>query len=860
MNEPLPVSANSTFDNRLAMRMAWRESRAAGAKFLFVILAVAMGVGTLTGVKGFSRAFHTLLLREARTLMAADLMVRVFALPSATQTAAMDKLGQQGVQRTWITETITMLSPLNTDAPILISVKAVDPRSYPFYGRVVLEPPGPLAQRLTPDRIVVSRDLILRLSANRGDRVRIGGQEFVIAGIVESEPDRMSGSLNVGPRVMMSRQGLDRTGLMIAGSRASERFLFRVPPKVSIEKIHADLKKVFQESLITDFRQTHPTIEQGLERATIFLSLVSLIALIVGALGVAMAIDAHLQQKLDSIAIMKCIGARSGQIIRIYTIQTLGLGLCGGLLGIVAGFIVQAMFPLLLAHYFSTLPRPSIDFVSAIQGLGIGLLATLLFTLPPLLSIRRIRPGLILRRDVAVDRRPWRDRLRDASPSILAGGLILVGIGGIAAWLSESVKTGLYFVGALGISLLFMAGLGWLLLRGLRWFGRRVAWRLRPSLRHGIANLYRPGAHTQSALIALGIGVMFTLTVYLVQRGMLAEMRSSAPPGMPNVFLLDMTPANRDAVMQLVAHQKGLEDKPESVGTVSVKISAINGVALDREKLKGIERHYASTVSGTESPGRPPFTKTIAGAWWDKNHPAPEPEVSVSSEAAKVMHLVPGQRLTWSTPSRTFVTRIAAVHETEAIRLGARVEFLFSPGALTGLPVIYYGTARLNPKLVPELQKALYSRYPTVTVVNVADVMAIVEEVVDQISLIVRFISAFAILAGAIILASSVAGTRIRRIREVVILKTLGATRRRIAEIFSIEFLILGTVSGLAGSLLATAFSALLLSRLLSAEVHLDLLPNLLAVLLTAVVANGAGWLASLRILSQRPLEILREQ
>ena len=840
--------------------MAWRESRAAGGKFVFVIFAVAMGVGSLTGVKGFSHAFHNVLLREARTLMAADLMVRVFSLPSTAQTAAMDQLKRQGIQRTWITETITMLSPIDKDEPILISVKAVDPAAYPFYGKVKLDPPGLLAARLAPDHIAVSRDLLLRLDAKMGDRVRIGGQDFVIAATVESEPDRMAGSLNVGPRVMMSRQGLERTGLMIAGSRASERFLFRLPPNAPIDRVRAQLKKAFPESLITDFRQTHPTIEQGLERATVFLSLVSLIALIVGALGVAMAIDAHLQQKLDSIAIMKCIGARSGQIIRIYTIQTLGLGLCGGLLGILAGFGVQAAFPLLLARYFSTLPRLSIDFLSAIQGLGVGLLATLLFTVPPLLSIRRIRPGLILRRDVTVDNRTWLRKLKDSSASLLAGLVILVGIGAIAAWLSESVRTGVYFVVALAASLLIMAGVGWLLLRGLRLFGRRMAGRLSSSLRHGIANLYRPGAHTQSALVALGIGVMFTLTIYLLQRGMLAEMRKSAPPGMPNVFLLDMTPANRDAVMQLVRQQKGLEDKPESVGTSAVKIAAIDRKPLDREKLKGIERHYASTVAGAESANRPPFTKLIAGAWWDPQHPPAEPEVSVSQEAAKTLHLQPGERLTWTSPSRTFVTRIAAIHETEAIRLSARVEFYFSPGALTGIPTIYYGTARLNPQLVPELQRALYRRFPTVTVVNVADVMSIVEEVVDQIGLIVRFISAFAILAGAIILASSVAGTRIRRIREVVILKTLGGTRRRIAEIFSIEFLILGTVAGLAGSLLASAFTGLLLSRLMGAEAHLDWLPNVIAILLTAVVANVAGWLASLRILSQRPLEILREQ
>jgi putative ABC transport system permease protein len=328
---------------------------------------------------------------------------------------------------------------------------------------------------------------------------------------------------------------------------------------------------------------------------------------------------------------------------------------------------------------------------------------------------------------------------------------------------------------------------------------------------------------------------------------------------MPNVFLLDMTPANRDAVLQVVAHQKGVEATPESVGAVAVKMAAIDGVPLVREKLKGMERHYASTVSGDESAKPLPFTKIVEGRWWDPVH-APSNEVSVSEDAAKVMHLKPGMKIDWTTGTRNFRATVAAIHRTETIRMNARIEFTFSPGTLAGLPIIYYGSVRMNPKLVAEMQKAVYAQFPTVTVVNMADVLAIVQDVVDQIAIVIRFISLFTILAGAIILASSVAGTRFGRIREVVILKTLGATRRRIAEIFSIEFLILGAVAGLAGSLLATGFSSLLLRQLLKAEVHLDSLPNLYAVLLTAAIANLAGWLASLRILSQRPLEILREQ
>src|SRR5215471_18579894 len=212
-----------------AVRIAWREMRASRAKFLFVVLAVAVGVGSLTGVRGFSRSFRHMLLREARTLMAGDMTVRVFALPDAAQRAVLDGLAARGVRRTWITETVTMASSAAAADPLLISVKAVDPGVYPYYGVVKLNPPKPLNEALNAQTVVVSDDFLMRLNVHTGDNLKIGGQDFRIAGVVTGEPDRMTGSLNVGPRVMITRQGLDRTGLISAGSRAAERYLFALP-------------------------------------------------------------------------------------------------------------------------------------------------------------------------------------------------------------------------------------------------------------------------------------------------------------------------------------------------------------------------------------------------------------------------------------------------------------------------------------------------------------------------------------------------------------------------------------------------------------------------------------------------------
>jgi putative ABC transport system permease protein len=851
------VAAPSPF--RTAAKIAWRETRASSGRFLFVIFAVAAGVGALTGVRGFSRAFHTMLQRDARSFMAADLTVRTFALPNDAQIRVINALAAEGVEHTQVTETLTMASANNSN-PLLISIKAVDPALYPFYGTVKLDPPQDLRLALRPDAVAVSDGVLLRMNARIGDTIRIGGQSFRIVAQVANEPDRMTGSINVGPRVMVSRAGLARTGLLIPGSRAAERYLFKVPPKLSIQVVRAQLRRVFREGLIADYTEAHPLIEQGLRQSTTFLSLVSLIALVIGALGVATAIQAHLQQRMDSIAIMKCLGAKSGQVLRIYLIQTIGLGLAGSAAGIVLGSLVQMAFPLFLERYFHISAVPRFDALSALQGLAVGVLTILLFTIPPLLGIRRIRPALIFRREMAAPRRTLREWWMRAAASVISAVVILVFVGLLAAWLSDNARTGEYFAVAIAAGIGSLAVVAWILLRGLRLVSRHLPVRAGPVIRQGIANLYRPGNHAGAAVMALGVGVMFTVAVWIVQRGLLRDIVRTAPPGMPNVYLLDMTAANRQAVYDLLAKQPGIEGSPEIVGAVSAQIISIDGVAFRREELRGVARRYARTVSVAAAPSQPRFTTVVSGAWWPAgSHPAVA-ECSVAEDAAKILNLHVGSMIAWSTPIRTFQTRVAVIHKSENVRLVARIEFYLTPGVLEGLPAIYYGGVRAPARYVPAIQKAVYDRFPTVTVINMADVLDIIQSVVDQISMVVRFISGFSIFAGAVILASSVAGTRFRRIREVVILKTLGATRGRIARIFSVEFLVIGLVAGLMGGLLAGGFAWFVLNDLLRAQARLDLVPVFASIAGTAALAIATGWLASYRTLGQRPLEILRDE
>ena len=843
-----------------ALRIAIRDLQASWRKFIFVVLAVAAGVGALTGVRGFSESFRTMLLKDARTLIAADLFVRIYAQPNARQQAIVDSLQTRGVVHTLVTETVSMVASDTVGEPALTTLKAVDPSQFPFYGTVELNPPLPFRSTLNADTVIASDDLMLRLRLNVGDMVRIGGQRFRIAATLVKEPDRMSGSFSVGPRVLITREALAKTNLVGLGSRASQRLLFKAGP-LDMNAVQAELRREFPEALIVNFREMNPNISRGINRATTFLSLVSLIALIVGAIGVATAMHAHLQTRMDSIAIMKSIGGRSRQVVSIFAIQTLLLGLIGGLLGVLAGYAIQGVFPALVERFLQVRPELAVSPVTALQGLALGMLTTLLFTLPPLLSVSEIRPALIFRRDMPEMRKSFRQRWLGGLRTAMLGLVICLGLAGVAASLvsgdwQESMRIGGSFVGALIVSLLLLTAIGAGLLKVMRTAIARVPG-LPVTARHAMSNLYRPGSQARPVLTALGIGVMFTLTVYLVQSSVLGEIRRSAPPGMANVFFIDITPEQKDALVALVRSQKGVERPPDVLATVSCRLMAVNGVPMDQLRLSGgVGRRYRMARNVSMETSLPEGAEILRGKFWNDGT---GPQVSIRQNTARLLNIDVGSTLTWEAYGKSIETRVAAVHQIDERRLRSMVEFHMNPEALADLPTVHYASARIRNENIGAMQRAVYERFPTITVINIAEILDRVQEVVDQIALVIRFISGFAIFAGAIILASSVAGTRFRRVREMAIFKTLGATRGRIAKMFSAEFLILGLAAGAIGSLLATAFTWLVLKRFFEeAPFRFDWAAIVVSVAATATVAAAAGWLASWRILGQKPLEVLR--
>ncbi len=859
----------ATLSYRSAAKIASREMHSSRGKFFFVILSVAIGVAALTGVRGFSASFRSSLLNRARSIMAADLSARMFQQPTSDEQKALDEIASAGVEITPVTELLSMASSPKTLDPLLVSLKAVDPTKYPFYGEVQLASAGQLKTALTAKTVVVADDLLVRLNLKVGDDLKIGTQLFRIASVVVNEPDRLSGSFAAGPRVLISREGLDASGLLAPGSHAGQRYLFRVPQPSNgapisdkaVANLKLRLEKLLPESQVIDYRETNPALTQGLDRATSLLSLMSLVALVLGAIGVAMAMRAHLQQRLDTIAIMKSLGARSGQIMKIYLLQTLLLGLAGGLLGVALGVGVQLSFPYLLAKLIHVDTELHVQFRTVITGLAAGILTTLLFTLPPLLDIRGVRPILILRRAVEDNDDPfvtaiWRKITKNLA-QLGAALMILVGLAAIATTLSDSAVVGEVFsLGLVAVlAVLLIASVG--VLAGLKFFLSRTRLHLPSSIRHGLANLYRPGNPSAALLAALGLGVMQIMTVYLVQQAVVSELHISASPNLPNVFLIDITNEEVGGIRTLLASQHSVTAPPELLPVVSSRIVEIDGVPANEAKLKNFPKRMLRSINLTWSNTAPPGTKTVEGNWWAADER--RPVVAVEQRQADRLGVHVGSHITFAAQDTQFIATVVALTKSDGQHAYSRAEFILPQPALAGLPVVWYGGVHADPNHVGELQRALYNAYPTVTVINVAQALETVRAVVVQITYVIQFLAAFSIFAGIIILASSIAGTRYRRIREVVVLKTLGATRGRIATVFSIEFAVLGLVAGFVGVLFANVIARVLLVRLTVAY-HFQWGWALGALAGTAALTVATGWLASHRILGRKPLEVLREE
>jgi len=861
-------------------RALLRESRGSRGRFVFFVACLSVGVAAVVAVAGLSSSLDEGIHKEARQLLAADLAVDASRpLPPDLD---LDKLGLAGVQRTEIRETVTVVAappaaatPDRPGASQLVELKVVK-GEYPFYGELKLRPQRPLSELLRPDTAVVAAEMLTHLGLHIGDTLRIGGQPFRIAGEVLAEPDRVSVSMTLGPRVFLAAEGFDRTGLAARGSRIGYRTLIKLPAGLdpALERIQERLRSVLPETVyrVQSYREAQPSLRENLARVERFLGLVALLSLFVGGIGVAQSVRAWLAGRLDAIAILKCLGMRPREIFPLYLGQTALLGLAGSVVGIVAGAAVELLLPSLFPDLIpAELIRPWQP-LALVRGLGLGVGVAVLFSLPPLSAVLRVPPARVLRREAEpLPIHRWTTAL-----TVVALGL---GVWIMASVQAHSWDLGARFTGGVALAAGLLAGAAALVSRWVRRLPREAVRSL--SLRHGLSALARPGAAAMSAIVALGLGVLVVVAMSLVQQRLTAEISAEVPRDAPTAFLIDIQPAQWPGVEALLRQQGATNI--ESVPVVMARLAAIDGTSVEElartwdenpgrgrpgerregehEGARGGQRRgrWALTREQRLTYLRelPKDNEIVAGKLWSDPRRA---EVSVEQEYAENLGIHLGSTLRFDIQGVPVDLAVTSLRTVDWRTFGINFFLVVEPGVLDKAPQQRLAAIRLPRGSEQRVQDLLVASYPNVTVLRIREILEKIVKVLDRIGLGIRFLGGFTVLAGVAILAGAVSAGSARRGREVALLKTLGMTRRGVAAAFAVEYALIGLVAAAIGAGGGYLLAWGVITRGFEMRWQLQPWPFAAALLAGVVLTVLAGLAASLRALEMRPIEVLRTE
>ena len=882
-------------------RMAWRETRGAWRHFLYFFACIAIGVGALVGVSLFGMNVDRAVTKEARGLLGGDLEIRLTHPLSLAGQTVLDSLGERNMVFTHVSELIAMAARTTqpssgAQSTQIIELKAIE-SAYPLYGAIRLDPAQSLDALLHPDErrcggqscfgAVVQESLLIRMGLSVGDHLKIGHVRFLISGIVRTEPDRMANAFSLGPRVMITQEGLRAAELIKPGSRVRERYLVKISAGIPLEPLLADLRgRLATDSVrISGYRTAQPQLKQFLDQLSRYLGLIGLTALFIGGLGVGTSIHAFLRDKLRTIATLKALGADSTIVVSTYVAQTIILGSVGSFAGILLGIGLQRILPPIMAGLFSSDLLDQLGVSSdlswssiwpLLKGATLGLLSTLLFTLWPLLKTRDIHPGAIFRRDAeqaTVEQQtapsPWWVRwgLTDRVNVGTAAGIIL-GLCALSVWQAGSWSIGFLFLGALSFAILLLFVCAQIFVRLLGWMPLpRVL-----SLRYAVGNVVRPGGQAAGIMVAIGIGAMMIVTVTLVEQALLHQVQESRPADAPTFFFIDIQPDQAPGFVSLVHRQIG-EVTPELTPLVRSRLHAINGHSVTAEE--GIQKDETRS-EGKEERGKqwyltreyvltfleqlPKDNRLVKGEWWKPGQVFSTPHVSVEEEAAIHLGLDIGSFVELDIQGTILQAEVSSIRKVEWGNFSTNFYMIFSPGALEGAPFTYVATVRVSPDQEVPLQQAVVAAFPNVSAIHIGDVLDSFARVLDRLSLAIRAVALFCVVAGWLVMAAALAATRYRRLYESVILKALGATRGLIGRAFAIEYVLLGTVAGLIGLSLGTALSWAVLRYLF--DLPWSLHPPVLGIglVLTMSLTLIVGFASTYRILGQRPLAVLRHE
>jgi putative ABC transport system permease protein len=868
-------------------RMLVRETRASWRRLLFFFLCVAIGVAAIAAMRSAIQNVRGGLAREARTLTAADLVIQSTRAWDDDILAIMQRrLAAARVQGTTdLVETPTMVRPVDTSKAVarMVELQAIEP-AFPLYGTITLLDGKTYSHALlTHGGAIVRPELLAQLGVNVGESIVIGQANFEIRGVLDSEPGRRTGAFTLGPRVLIDAADLPRTGLLSFGSRARYQRLVRLPDQ-ELPRVMRELRDDFRGKLVTvrSYRDTEDRVGRDLGTAENYLGLVGYVMVILGGIGVWSVTRVFIQQKLKSVAVLKCVGASAWQVLSVYVAQVLLLSAIGSSVGLALGALMLRAIPTEKLASFGSLST-SLTWSASVQAFGVGVIVSLLFALVPLLEVRRIRPLLLLRDDEG-----WDANVGGAAAGAPAGAaagsaagaarwasrgaawfrqidwlrltvtlLVIASLIALAGWQAGSWRVGVYVSAGFIITAFVLHIVGMLLVRAVRPLAN-VSWF---PLRHAVKGFGRPGHQTRVILLAVGLGSFFILGIRLIEGSLLHEFNIALRPDSPDLFFVDVQHDQEEPVRAFLK-SIGSDPEPRMLPVLRARVTSVRGRELNLTSVEdvrergNISREFTVTYRDYLQPNE----KIIEGKFWGAQTPA-EPEVSIEQSLRDRAGLRVGDHVRFDILGRQFEATVSNVRDVDwsDSRAGGFM-FVFSPGLLSQAPHAYLGIMRgpQDPIARARLQRDLVTQFPNVSVIDVREVIRTVEAVLNNVTLAISVVGSVSLLCGLLILIGAVAMTKFQRLREVALLKTLGASSRVVATLLAIEYGLLGVLAGTVGAVAAWALSWVISQQVLHIQWQPEPGTTLLGIGLTAALVGVVGVVASVDVLRRKPLAVLR--
>lgn len=831
-------------------RFILREIRSSGKQAILFICCVALSLLTLVSLGGFSSSVRYSMLQDARTLHAADIIIHSHYPFSTDLVDTINELAEEGeTDATLVHRFYSMVRNPQAQRAILCQLKVVE-SGYPFYGRVELASGEDFSEVLGSGRIIVEQSVLDRLGAAIGDKLQIGAARLTIVDVVTAEPDRPVSFFSFGPRIFVAAADLDRLDLLEKGSRIQFEYLLKVHDPDRLERLAGRLSQVASDrrERVRTFRTAESGVKRFFDNFLFFLNLIGIFTLLLAGIGIRTTLQTLLRESRYTIAIMKTVGATSRFITSQYIILIMVLGLAGITAGLGASFLLQLFFPLLFAGILPAQVEPAIAWDVVFEGLALGGMVVLLFTFPPLARIRILKPSIIFRKE---------EPKTAGRLSYYAGtGLITLFFSGLAVWQLEDVRTGLLFV----LGLAGLTGLAAVFSQLLLFILKKLS----PgslTLRQALRGLFRPNNATRSIIITLSCSLSVIFSIVFIEDNLQATFVQSFPPDLPNAYFLDIQPEQQEEFVRILGQE------PEFYPVIRARLFSINGQPVSerqQEPRRGrdsLTREFNLTYRDfLLDDEKMAEGDSLFARMKEFSQSADEIPVSVLDTVAELGDITLGDLLLFKIQGIPVKARVTSLRTRTASKVRPFFYFVFPPDALRDAPRTMFSAAKIDPGRLAEIQNTLTARLPNVSVIDIGRTIEVLADIMHKLSSIITFFTSFSLLAGILIIISSIFATRLARTREAVYFKILGARSGFVLRVFLQENLAVALISALLALLFAHTGSWLICTRIFVIPYEAAPLKTLFMIGATVLLVVGIGLAASLAVLRYRPALFLRNE